>query len=35
MGPVEYVVFPNEGHRFVKKENEIRGYEAILIFLDK
>ena len=24
--PVEYVVFPDEGHGFVKKENEIRGY---------
>lgn len=33
--PVEYIVFPNEGHGFVKKENEIRGYEAILTFLDK
>lgn len=33
--PVEYIVFPNEGHGFVKKENEIQGYEAILTFLDK
>jgi len=33
--PVEYVIFPNEGHGFVKKENEIKGYEAILVFLDK
>ena len=33
--PVEYVVFPDEGHGFVKKENEIRGYSAILQFLDK
>ena len=33
--PVEYVVFPDEGHGFVKKENEIRGYTAILAFLDK
>ncbi len=32
--PVEYVVFPDEGHGFVKKENEIRGYTAILAFLD-
>ncbi|NOU19445.1 MAG: alpha/beta fold hydrolase [Bacteroidales bacterium] len=33
--PVEYVVFPDEGHGFVKKENEIKGYGAILVFLDK
>jgi dipeptidyl aminopeptidase/acylaminoacyl peptidase len=33
--PVEYVVFPDEGHGFVKKENEIKGYGGILIFLDK
>ena len=26
--PVEYVVFPDEGHGFVKKENEIRGYSG-------
>ncbi|MCY7353259.1 MAG: S9 family peptidase [Cytophagaceae bacterium] len=32
--PVEYIIFPNEGHGFVKKENEIKGYEAILVFLD-
>ena len=32
--PVEYVVFPDEGHGFVKKENEIRGYSGILAFLD-
>lgn len=32
--PVEYVVFPDEGHGFVKKENEIEGYSAILSFLD-
>jgi dipeptidyl aminopeptidase/acylaminoacyl peptidase len=32
--PVEYVVFPDEGHGFVKKENEIRGYTAVLAFLD-
>lgn len=32
--PVEYVVFPDEGHGFVKKENEIEGYSAILTFLD-
>ncbi len=33
--PVEYVVFPDEGHGFIKKENEIDGYGKILIFLDK
>jgi dipeptidyl aminopeptidase/acylaminoacyl peptidase len=32
--PVEYVVFPDEGHGFVKKENEINGYGKILAFLD-
>ena len=32
--PVEYVVFADEGHGFVKKENEIKGYTAILDFLD-
>ena len=26
--PVEYIVFPDEGHGFVKKENEIRGYSG-------
>jgi dipeptidyl aminopeptidase/acylaminoacyl peptidase len=33
--PVEYVVFPDEGHGFVKKDNEIRGYSAVIEFLDK
>lgn len=33
--PVEYVVFPDEGHGFIKKENEIKGYGKILVFLDK
>jgi len=33
--PVEYIVFPDEGHGFVKKENEIEGYGEILVFLDK
>jgi dipeptidyl aminopeptidase/acylaminoacyl peptidase len=33
--PTEYVVFPDEGHGFVKKENEVRGYTAVLEFLDK
>jgi dipeptidyl aminopeptidase/acylaminoacyl peptidase len=33
--PVEYIVFEDEGHGFLKKENEIKGYKAILNFLDK
>jgi dipeptidyl aminopeptidase/acylaminoacyl peptidase len=33
--PVEYVVFEDEGHGFIKKENQIEGYTAILAFLDK
>ncbi len=33
--PVEYVVFPDEGHGFMKKENQIKGYGQILEFLDK
>jgi dipeptidyl aminopeptidase/acylaminoacyl peptidase len=33
--PVEYVVFADEGHGFVKKENNIRSSEEILKFLDK
>jgi len=33
--PVEYVVFPDEGHDFKKKENKINGYKAILKFLEK
>ena len=32
--PVEYVVFDDEGHGFVKKENQIEGYGKILHFLD-
>ena len=32
--PVEYVVFADEGHGFVKRENEKTGYEAVLKFLD-
>lgn len=32
--PVEYIVFPDEGHGFQKKENQRRAYEAILEFLD-
>ncbi|CAD5250674.1 MULTISPECIES: prolyl oligopeptidase family serine peptidase [unclassified Imperialibacter] len=33
--PVEYVVFDDEGHGFRKKENEIKGYGQVLVFLDK
>ena len=33
--PVEYIVFEDEGHGFVKKENEIEGYTAVLGFLDR
>lgn len=33
--PVEYVVFPDEGHGFRKKENQITGYKAVLKFLDE
>ena len=33
--PVEYVVFPDEGHGFTKKKNQIEGYSAVLKFLDK
>jgi dipeptidyl aminopeptidase/acylaminoacyl peptidase len=32
--PVEYVVFPDEGHGFVKKDNEITGYTKVIQFLD-
>ncbi|WKK81631.2 S9 family peptidase [Marivirga arenosa] len=33
--PVEYVLFPDEGHGFRKKENEIKGYGKIKDFLDQ
>jgi dipeptidyl aminopeptidase/acylaminoacyl peptidase len=33
--PVEYIVFDDEGHGFVKKKNQIKAYGAILDFLDK
>ena len=32
---VEYVLFDDEGHGFVKRENEIEAYGKILLFLDK
>jgi dipeptidyl aminopeptidase/acylaminoacyl peptidase len=33
--PVEYVIFPDEGHGFTKRANQIQGYGAIREFLDK
>jgi dipeptidyl aminopeptidase/acylaminoacyl peptidase len=33
--PVEYIVFPDEGHGFVKRENEIKADSQVLQFLDK
>jgi dipeptidyl aminopeptidase/acylaminoacyl peptidase len=33
--PVEYVLFEDEGHGFVKKENEIEGYGKVLEFLNQ
>ncbi len=32
---VEYIVFPDEGHGFVKKANQVKGYKAVLDFLDR
>ncbi len=32
--PVEYVLFPDEGHGFRRRANEIEGYRAIREFLD-
>ncbi|HET9450052.1 MAG TPA: alpha/beta fold hydrolase, partial [Aggregicoccus sp.] len=32
--PVEYIVFPDEGHGFSKKKNELRAYSATRAFLD-
>jgi dipeptidyl aminopeptidase/acylaminoacyl peptidase len=34
-GVAEYVVFDNEGHGFVQKENNIRAWRSILEFLDR
>jgi len=31
----EYIVFPDEGHGFTKKANQITGYNAVLRFLDQ
>ena len=33
--PVEYVLFEDEGHGFVKKENQIKAYGKVLEFLDQ
>ncbi len=33
--PVKYVLFPDEGHGFLRKENRITASEAYLKFLDK
>lgn len=33
--PVEYVIFDDEGHGFLKKENQIKGYGKVLKFLDQ
>ncbi len=33
--PEEYVVFLDEGHGFVKNENETKGYRGILDFLEE
>ncbi len=33
--PVEYVVFPNEGHGFTRRDNRITAQDAYLSFLDK
>ena len=33
--PVEYLVFPDEGHGFLKRDNRVRSAEAILAFLER
>ena len=33
--PVEYIIFDDEGHGFLKKENEIEGYGKVKVFLDQ
>ena len=33
--PVEYGLFPDEWHGFVKKENQMKAAETTLKFLDK
>jgi dipeptidyl aminopeptidase/acylaminoacyl peptidase len=33
--PVEYVLFEDEGHGFLKKENQLEGYKKVLAFLEQ
>ncbi len=33
--PVEYEIYPNEGHGFARKETQAKAYQAVLAFLDK
>jgi dipeptidyl aminopeptidase/acylaminoacyl peptidase len=33
--PVEYLIFPNEGHGFSRKESQEKAYQSTLEFLDK
>ena len=33
--PVTYVLFPDEGHGFTKRKNEVEAYSRMLGFLDK
>ena len=33
--PVEYIIFPDEGHGFLKKENNIKATEQAITFLDR
>jgi dipeptidyl aminopeptidase/acylaminoacyl peptidase len=33
--PVEYLVFEDEGHGFVKKKNQIAAVEKFVAFLDR
>jgi len=33
--PVEFLLFPNEGHGFARKETQEKAYKATLDFLDK
>lgn len=34
-GVAEYVIFPDEGHGFIRKENNIKAYRTALEFLDR
>jgi dipeptidyl aminopeptidase/acylaminoacyl peptidase len=33
--PVEFLLFPNEGHGFARKDTQEKAYQAALVFLDK